>query len=667
MSMRVLGLAMSMALACGVFGQSATVFSYPSGSPVDCTIPTGFSTEALCSVSHQLPLGSVLPAWETSWKDRNLGGGMRLLSGANAWHSYSTISPFSTNDKHVIANLGAAGMTVYDRETRAVLYANRPGSLHGVYWDAWSDGVYYFLSGAKLMKHTLATAVTEVVIDYAVTHRFTSINAGGTGDTTIDNWLAFVAPAEHRICAVDISNIKTYCADYMAADPGNRVGWSSIDYPLMSKGVDSASGKRYVLLFAKPAMGVYSVDLGAGVLRFEYRGPEMGLDTQMGSGKPGNRDGVCDPGEVCLSTAHADVMQDSDGRQYLVRAEDITSPCSRVLSLNDLSKGVRMNTPAAQGGGRTDMFMMARCGGGYAWPSLHVGCAKKAPYCAISTDNPGALRNPEDLTTPLARAPFATEIFIVRSKGLEVQRLAQSQSVKFTSDSYWSTPRAAISPSAKHVLFNSNFGIPGQEKAVLLDATDSPDAVVLRTFAVPASIAAGGSAMGQVVISSPAPAGGVPVTLTSSNPALTVSPSILIGEGTTGISFTVRAAAGVLSPTSATITASVVGTTARAVVTVFPTVIAGLAFNHTSVVGGNPVVGTVTISSEAVGTGGIIVTLSADSPAVKSPSSVVLPKGALTVSFEVATMPVATPTVVNVAARLSTGSVQSAAVQLLPK
>jgi hypothetical protein len=68
------------------------------------------------------------------------------------------------NDKHVIASLGASGMTVYDRETRAVLYANRPGSVHGVYWAAWSDGVYYFLSGAKLMKHTLATAATEVVI-----------------------------------------------------------------------------------------------------------------------------------------------------------------------------------------------------------------------------------------------------------------------------------------------------------------------------------------------------------------------------------------------------------------------------------------------------------------------------------------------------------------------
>jgi hypothetical protein len=157
-------LAMSMALACGVFGQSATVFSYPSGSPVDCTIPTGFSMEALCSVSNQLPLGSSVPAWETGWTDRNLGGGMRLLSSANALHSYSTISPFSTNDKHVIASLGASGMTVYDRETRAVLYANRPGSVHGVYWAAWSDGVYYFLSGAKLMKHTLATAATEVVI-----------------------------------------------------------------------------------------------------------------------------------------------------------------------------------------------------------------------------------------------------------------------------------------------------------------------------------------------------------------------------------------------------------------------------------------------------------------------------------------------------------------------
>ena len=46
----------------------------------------------------------------------------------------------------------------------------------------------------------------------------------------------------------------------------------------MSRGVDSISGKRYVLLMSNPAIMVFSVDQTTGKLAYEFRGPEVPTD-----------------------------------------------------------------------------------------------------------------------------------------------------------------------------------------------------------------------------------------------------------------------------------------------------------------------------------------------------------------------------------------------------
>ena len=138
-----------------------------------------------------------------------------------------------------------------------------------------NDDAYYLIAGAQNHKAHAFDQYDSVVVDYA--GRFSDINSGGSSETSKDNWLSFWSEKEHNVCAVDLNTARTYCADYQATNPNNRRGWDFIDYSLITKGVDSVTGKRYVFLMAAPALGAYSVNLSTGNLDFEYRGPENSI------------------------------------------------------------------------------------------------------------------------------------------------------------------------------------------------------------------------------------------------------------------------------------------------------------------------------------------------------------------------------------------------------
>jgi len=336
-------------------------------------------------------------------------------------------------------------------------YDNVPFSSPIHVWDANDDDLYYRVVGVQIVKHRLSTNTDAVVANYA--NRFTSITAGGSSDNSKDNWLSFWAPAQHNICAVDLNTGNTYCADYLASNPNNRVGWSFIDYSLISKGVDSASGKRYVFLMAAPALGAWSVNLSTGKLDFEYRGPEN-LDISRG-----NRDGICDPGESCLNAPHADVMEDTDGKQYMVTTKGNENPCELDLVTYALSTGRFIMKDEAAGGGRRRVVNLANCGTN--WPDFHVGCAKSAPYCVLSTYS-DTLRTPGDLYTPLANDPHRNQIMVMRGNGQEVRVLATTRSVLFTDDSYYPQSRAALSNDGSWVIFDSDFGVHNGERVNIM-------------------------------------------------------------------------------------------------------------------------------------------------------------------------------------------------------
>src|SRR5205085_5004820 len=180
-----------------------------------------------------------------------------------------------------------------------------------IHWDSYSDDIYYFIKGTRIMRHTLSTNTTTVIADYSTDgHGFTSIYQGGTGDMSKDNWMAFAAVTEHQVCSINLNTSQTYCADYTAPNPGNLVGYSFIDFVNMAHGVDSVTGKRYVLLMSSPAIAVFSVNASTGKLDFEFRGPERPPEFQDASG---NNNDLCEPGESCMPPWHSAVAEDAAG------------------------------------------------------------------------------------------------------------------------------------------------------------------------------------------------------------------------------------------------------------------------------------------------------------------------------------------------------------------
>ena len=86
----------------------------------------------------------------------------------------------------------------------------------------------------------------------------------------------------------------------------------------------------------------------------------------------------------------------------------------------------------------------------------------------------------------------------------------------------------------------------------------------------PTSVASGGTAVGAVVLSKAAPAGGVVVSLSASSTIASVPPTVTVSGGATSATFSVTAGT-VSSAQSVTITASLGGSSAQAILTVVPT------------------------------------------------------------------------------------------------
>src|ERR1700730_7345721 len=387
-----------------ILGASTTVaqpiFTYISG-PNGCTKPAGYPDAALCVVPNETPLAAFqIPPVGGMYIDPNFGSTVKILSSFSANHGYSTPSACSSTGKYVAIAQYNAQVNVVETATGHVAYVDRPGTVtfETIHWDSYSDDIYYFVDGSsRLSRHTLSTNNTVTLVDCATDgHRFTKLYQGGTGDMSKDNWLGFAAPNEHQVCIIDLKGVRTYCADYLAAHSGSNVGVSFLDFVNVARGVDSITGKRYVLLMANPSIAVFSVNQSTGKLDFEYRGPE--LTTDMQSGSSGNHNSICDPGENCLAQFHSHTMEDSQGKQYLVYVSDLEKPCQRQITTSLLSKGLSMLIPVSQGGGRTDVMPISLCGGGpiEAWTENHTGCARKTPSCVVSTNN--IPRDPANLT-----------------------------------------------------------------------------------------------------------------------------------------------------------------------------------------------------------------------------------------------------------------------------
>lgn len=439
----------------GVARFADPVFSYFAG-PAGCVFAHDplYPDAAICTVPNEKPPGNFTPPpTGGSYVDPNFGATVKILSDTHCIHQYSTPSPISAHNKYVLTSCG-----VIELATAKILFRTEPSDFQGgTFWDAADDNIFYYFSGAKVMQRNLQGGVTTLV-DYSNDgqHNFKSITHGGTGDTSKDNWIAFYSNDAQNVCALDLTKVKTYCANYATVD---QLHFRGIDFPMMSKGVDSASGKRYVILQAPPSTGVFSVNLATGKLDLEYRGPQN-------SGA-----GPCQ-GQDCLEDSHSDTFEDSKGVQYLVANRNTDSPCEFALNTLQLNKGPDIVKEVELGGGRRKVLTIVKCNGESTNDPVvysmedYVSCAKNAPFCAITTsyDNSGSnLRDPAD-RTPIKRGPHLSEIFVMRDNGVEIRRLMQNRSILFKGDDiYWSVPRGSISSDGAWVIADSNFGVPGPD------------------------------------------------------------------------------------------------------------------------------------------------------------------------------------------------------------
>jgi hypothetical protein len=96
------------------------------------------------------------------------------------------------------------------------------------HWDNADNDLLWVVGGHNQINPTNlieqwrpSTGAYTTWIDY--TGRFQTITTGQATDMTYDNWVAFWAPAEHNVCAVDLMAKKTYCVDVNVPDPVNHL------------------------------------------------------------------------------------------------------------------------------------------------------------------------------------------------------------------------------------------------------------------------------------------------------------------------------------------------------------------------------------------------------------------------------------------------------------
>ncbi len=167
-------------------------------------------------------------------------------------------------------------------------------------------------------------------------------------------------------------------------------------------------------------------------------------------------------------------------------------------------------------------------------------------------------------------------------------------------------------------------------RGVLTIATAS----VLAASASPAAVTGGSIATGTVTLSAPA-ASDTTVHLSSSNPgAAAVPPTIVVLSGTTTASFTISTTA-VVNTTGVTITTTFNQYSATTPFSVLPAQLSALGISPSSVLGGNPATGTVTLNGTAAAS--LVVSLSSNDAAVTVPASVTVPAGSATATFSITT------------------------------
>jgi hypothetical protein len=166
----------------------------------------------------------------------------------------------------------------------------------------------------------------------------------------------------------------------------------------------------------------------------------------------------------------------------------------------------------------------------------------------------------------------------------------------------------------------------------------SPRPPELSDLSLKSSVVSGcKSVTGTVTLSSPAPAGGVAVTLGDNLASASVPAKVTVLQGTTAKGFAIKTLPVGVNETGA-VSATLGGTTLSRDLTVRPMGLTSVTLSPATVVGSQPATGTATLECNA-GPGAVTVDLASSNGAIAYPvaASVSVPQGLKSATFDVAT------------------------------
>jgi len=220
-----------------------------------------------------------------------------------------------------------------------------------------------------------------------------------------------------------------------------------------------------------------------------------------------------------------------------------------------------------------------------------------------------------------------------------------------SSSAYATLPASVTIPSGgSSATFQVNTTIPGADTVAAISAqaaagtTKSANLTILAPSVLsltlaPQAIDGGGTSVGTVTLNVPAPAGGVVVSLNSSDPSTaTVPGSVTVPAGSKTASFNVNTTP-VTTDKTVSITATRGSSSKSATLLVRAASVLSLTFNPTSVQGGQTSTGMITLSAAAPA-GGITINLTVAGTGagfVSFPATVTIPAGQTSATFTVST------------------------------
>jgi hypothetical protein len=217
-----------------------------------------------------------------------------------------------------------------------------------------------------------------------------------------------------------------------------------------------------------------------------------------------------------------------------------------------------------------------------------------------------------------------------------------------TSSPYFTITTVQVA-AATPVTITATYGVVSKSGTL----TVNPAALYSLTLS-PSSVAGGVSTTyNKVYLTGPAGAGGVVVSLASSNPAVASAPaSVTVAAGATNSPYFTITTVQVAAATPVTITATYGVVSKSGTLTVNPAALSSLSLSPSSVVGGVSTTHNKVYLTGPAGAGGVVVSLASSNPAVASaPASVTVAAGATNSPyFTITTVQVAAATPVTITA-----------------